>query len=139
MTWDDQAYVETFIKAAVDSGQPPSAVILSDPERTQWTETDYRLVKAYYLKQNMMSGSFPVWIDRSDRISFEVKSFISKSEAALERRQEQDNKNNAVSSHGKRYYAVPQTMDGGPMPTMQEYLEAEAEKKGDRRPGRPQG
>lgn len=138
MTWDDQSYIETFIKAAVDTGQPPCAMILSNPKITEWTEVDYRLVKAYYLKQNMMSGSFPVWIDRSDRVSFEVKTFISRSEAALERRQEQENaKSN--SGHGIRYYAVPQTMDGGPMPTMQEYLEAEAAKKGERRPGRPQG
>lgn len=115
-------------------------MILSDPTHAEYDEFDYKLVKAHFLKKNFMAGDYPVWIDRSDRVSFEVKSFISNSGAAVERKMEQDEKANGnKNKYGKRYYAVPVLKYGEDMPTMREYLEQEAAKRGHERPGPPRG
>jgi hypothetical protein len=95
---------------------------------------DYHLIKAYHLKQGFMQGAYPVWIDRSERVTFEVKSYVSKSAAAMERKEEQQ-ANSKNKDYGKRFYAVPVTKDGGPMPTYREWMEEEAAKKGNERPG----
>lgn len=116
---------------------PPTAVILSDPTHTDYTKWDYKLLKAYYLKQEFMSGNFPVWIDRSPRVEFEVKSFKSKSAAALERKQAAEAKKEGNTDYGRQFYAVPITIDGGPMPTLRDYLEEEAKNKGNKQPSGP--
>lgn len=92
-------------------------MILSDPTRKEWTKLDYRLAKAYSLRKTY--GDIPPWIDRSERVAWDVKTFTSRSAAAIEKKQEREKK--AVP--GRRYYAVPRTVDGGPLPTMQEYYE----------------
>ena len=117
LTWDDQSYVEQYLKFAVDIGHPPTAVILNDPTHTKWTALDYRLAKAYQLRQSY--GEVPPWIDRSDRVAWDAKTFISKSAAAIERKQDKQKK----PVPGMRYYAVPRTVDDGPMPTMREYFD----------------
>jgi hypothetical protein len=88
---------------------------------------DLRLAKAYELRQTY--GEIPPWIDRSDRVAFDVSVFTSNSAAALERRQERDSKGNS-KNFGRRYSLVPRTKDGGPMPTMQEWLEEQQRKQG---------
>lgn len=119
-----------MIKAAIESGLPPSAVILDDPTR-EWTALDTKLIKAYWIKQEY--GAVPPWIDQSDRVSFEVRSFISKSAAAMERKQEAEekaaSKRGGKRTFGKKYYTVPQTIDDGPMPTIQEWLEEKERKR----------
>lgn len=117
LTWDDQSYIEPYLKVAVEIGHPPSAVILNDPTRTKWTTLDYKLAKAYQLRQTY--GDIPPWIDRSERVAWDAKTFISKSAAAVERKQDKQKK----PVPGMRYYAVPRTTDGGPMPTMKEFFE----------------
>lgn len=121
LTWDDQSYIEPYLKVAVSIGHPPTAVILNDPDHKEWTALDYKLAKAYELRQSF--GDIPPWIDRSERVAFDVKTFVSKSAAAVERRQESDSNKKGAKNFGKRYYAVPRTVDEGPLPTMQEYLE----------------
>ena len=98
-------------------------MILGDSSIKEWTSLDYRLVKAYELRQTY--GTFPPWIDRSERVAFDAKTFVSKSAAAIERKQDSDSnrKGNAKSMFGKRYYAIPRTTDDGPMPTMAEFYE----------------
>lgn len=97
-------------------------MILSDPTCMTWTAIDYKLVKAHYLKGNMMSGNFPIWIDSSPRVEFEAKSLISKSEAAVQRAAKNDS-SKGEGTPGKRFYAIPHVMDGGKMPTMREYID----------------
>lgn len=98
-------------------------MILGDPSKVKWTSLDYKLAKAYELRQTY--GQYPPWIDRSDRVAFDVKTFTSKSSAAVERKQHSDDnrKGNSKPQFGRRYYAVPRTTDGGPMPTMLEFYE----------------
>jgi hypothetical protein len=126
----------------VDSKLPPIAVILNDPAHKEYTPLDFKLLKALKLKEQYMSGDFPVWIDRSDRVTFETKYFVSGSRAALERQQYQADKaaqnGKSTPSFGRMYYAVPRTKDGGDMPTMREWLEEQAEKRNSKVIGRPE-
>lgn len=110
----------------MDAGKPPTAVIFHDPSHTEWTAWDYKLIKAYHLHEQYMDGNFPIWIDRSDRVAFDVKRGISRSKAALDRAEERDAKKKAVP--GAFLYAVPRTIDGGPLPTMEEWVAQEKAK-----------
>jgi hypothetical protein len=129
LTWDDQSYIEPYLKVAVQIGHPPTAVILNDPSHTEWTSLDYKLAKAYELRQSY--GDIPPWIDRSERVAFDVKTFVSKSAAAVERKQDSDSKKKNLKAFGRRYYATPRTIDEGPLPTMQEYLEEQRRLNGE--------
>ena len=116
------------IKAAVSVNKPPLAVILGEPDR-DWTVWDLRLVTALVLHEEMTNGSgIPIYWDRSERVQFEVKSFTSKSKAALDRAEEKAAKGKN-KNHGKVFYAVPRTTDGGPLPTLEEFLEQERIKR----------
>ena len=90
---------------------------------------DYHLIKAYHMKQGFMDGNYPVWIDRSDRVVFEMQSYTSKSAAASERKQEQIEKS-GKNQYGVRWYPVPKVMDGGKMPTYLEWAEEQRNKSG---------
>jgi hypothetical protein len=82
----------------------------------------------------------PIWWDESDRVTFDAKARFSKSRAAIERAQEADGKKKA-KAYGKYYVAEPRVMDGGDMPTRDEWIEQEHIKRGnhkiDRRPDGP--
>lgn len=110
-------------------GLPPLAVIGEDPAHKDWTQWDYRLLKAYELYNDMKNNQgFPMYWDRSDRVRFDIESYTSKSKAALDRAEEQASKSKA-KNHGKILYAVPKTIDGGPLPTLEEFLEDQAVKR----------
>jgi hypothetical protein len=115
-----------MIKAAIQSGLPPTAVILDDPTR-EWSFMDTRLIKAFWIEDQY--GSFPPWIDQSDRVQFEVKSYTSRSAAAYERVEERESKSNKKKVYGRKYYAVPTVPDGGAMPTIEEWMEERARKQ----------
>lgn len=87
---------------------------------------DYKLIKAYHLHEQYMDGNFPIWIDRSDRVTFDVKRGISRSKAAMDRHETRNQ--NKKDAPGVFYYPVPRTMDGGPLPTMEEWVEQEKTK-----------
>ena len=110
---------------------PPLAVIFEDPEH-KWNKWDFRLVKALEIYDNMTNGTgIPIYWDRADRVRFEVGSYVSKSKAALDRAEENAKKGKA-KNYGKIFYAVPETVDGGPLPTLDEYLEEQATKRAER-------
>lgn len=119
-----------MLKAAVESGQPPTAVIFSDPKHTEWTVWDYRLLKASYILQDWYRDGIPVWWDESDRVSFDAKGRISKSRAAIERAQESSTKGNKKAVPGRYFIAEPKVIDGGDFPTRSEWLEEQSKKSG---------
>ena len=90
---------------------------------------DYRLIKAHYLLEDWYRDGIPIWWDESDRVTFDAKARTSKSRAAIERAQESDSKKKA-KQHGKYYTAEPRVMDGGEMPTREEWLDEQERKKG---------
>ena len=106
---------------------PPLGMINRDPD-AKWTKWDFKLVTGLELYDNLATGSgFPVYIDQSDRVRFELNSYVSKSKAVLDRAEENASKGTA-KNHGKVFYVTPETIDGGPLPTLEEYLEEKARK-----------
>jgi hypothetical protein len=90
---------------------------------------DYRLIKAHYLLQDWYRDGVPLWWDESDRVTFDAKARFSKSRAAIERAQEADGKKKS-KAYGKYYIVEPRVMDGGDMPTRDEWLEEQERKSG---------
>jgi hypothetical protein len=113
----------------VQSGQPPTAVLLSDPSHKEWTIWDYRLIKAYHISQDWYRDGIPVWWDESERVVFDAKARVSKSRAAVQRAEESANKKKTV--HGRYFVAEPKVADGGAWPTRDEWLIEQAKKSGD--------
>lgn len=115
------------IRAAVSISKPPLGVMFDDPAH-EWNVWDYRLVKALQIYDSMMQGNIPIYWDRSDRVRFEVGSYVSKSRAVLDRAEERarEGKN---KNYGKVLYAIPHTIDDGPLPTLEEWLREQEEKR----------
>lgn len=95
----------------------------------KWVEWDYKLFKAHYILEDWYRDGIPIWVDESDRVTFDAKARVSKSRAAIERAQEADGKKKS-KSHGRYFIAEPRVMDGGDMPTRDEWLEEQERKKG---------
>ena len=104
-------------------------MIFNDPSHEKWNEWDYLLFKAHYILEDWYRDGIPLWWDESDRVTFDAKARISKSRAAIERAQEADSKKKS-KSHGRYFIAEPRVMDGGEMPTRDEWLEEQERKKG---------
>ena len=118
---------------------PPVAVLLDDPDHREYTAMDFKLMKAFHIREDMMVGNVPIYWDQSDRVAFDVKTGISKSKAATERWERQQEKKNSgpnptKPTPGLFAYPVPKTIDGGPLPTLQEWIEEKAAKAGRDRP-----
>jgi hypothetical protein len=90
---------------------------------------DYRLIKAHYLLEDWYRDGIPIWWDESDRVTFDAKGRVSKSRAAIERAQEADGKKKS-KSYGKYYTADPRVIDGGELPTRDEWLREQEKKNG---------
>lgn len=125
--WDDHAWMVPRIKAALTAGLPPTATLLRDPSRKEYGVWDIKLVVALEIYEGLLVGSVPIYWDQSDRVTFDVKKRVSKSRKAIEAAQERDAKSKSAQ-HGVLYYAEPRVMDGGAMPTLEEW-HAEQERK----------
>jgi hypothetical protein len=121
--------VATLLKAAVHVGQPPTAVLFNDPKHKKWTAWDYKLLKAHFVLQDWYRDGIPIWVDESDRVTFDAKSRVSKSRAAIERAQEASAKKKKATP-GLYFIAEPHVMDGGDMPTRDEWLLEQQRKSG---------
>ena len=131
--WDDHAWVVPHLKAALDAKVPPSAILLGDPAHKEYDAWDLKLIAAYHVYRGLLNGSVPIYWDESDRVTFDAKTGVSKSQAAIDRKQDQDRKaaeKSPTSLYGKYYYAVPRVIDGGALPTLEEWLAEKAAKKG---------
>lgn len=104
-------------------------MILRDPGRKEYGRWDLLLASALHIHDGLLRGNIPIYWDESDRVAFDVHVGLSKSRAAIDRREERDQKSK-VDMKGKYYYAVPRVTDGGALPTMEEWLEERARKKG---------
>lgn len=109
------------IRAAVKAGKPPLMFILEDPTHTEWGKWDMRLAKAFELHEDLLVGGVPLYLDRSERVEFDLKSYTSKSRAVLDRAEDKA-RSGKKKNYGKVFYVVPRTTDGGPLPTLDEFL-----------------
>jgi len=116
------------LKAAVKSGQPPLAVIFNEPGHEKWDQWDYKLFKAHYILEDWYRDGIPIWWDESDRVTFDAKARVSKSRAATERAQEADSKKKNKTP-GRYFVVEPRLMDGEEMPTREEWLEEQKQKR----------
>jgi hypothetical protein len=80
--------------------------------------------------QDWYRDGIPVWWDESDRVTFDAKARVSKSRAAIERAQESSSGKNKKSTPGRYFVAEPRVMDGGEMPTREEWIEEQERKSG---------
>lgn len=103
-------------------------MIFNDPD-AEWTDWDFKLVKALVIYEDYKAGTgVPMYWDRSDRVRFEVGSYTSRSKAALDRKEEQASKQK-TPNYGKIFYPIPVTVDGGPLPTLQDFLDEQEHKR----------
>ena len=79
--------------------------------------------------QDWYRDGIPIWWDESDRVTFDAKSRVSKSRAAIERAQDSAGKNKKPIP-GRYFLAEPRVMDGGDLPTREEWLAEQAKKNG---------
>lgn len=121
--------MSTLIKASIEIGHPPIAVIFNDPSHKDWGVWDYKLIKAYFILQDWYRDGIPIWWDESERVTFDAKPRTSKSRAAIERAQDAASKKKKPAS-GLYFVAEPRVMDGGDMPTKAEWLEEQARLSG---------
>lgn len=98
--------------------------VVSEPT---WTEWDYALASACQTIEDFTDNETGhlVWVEQSDRVAFDATRFIKKSEAAKERK---TSGKNYKAQPGERWRTKPIVMDGGPMPTLREWLEAQSDK-----------
>lgn len=82
--------------------------------------------------QDWYRDGIPIWWDESERVTFDVKGRVSKSRAAIERAQQKDSKKKNPTP-GLYYTAKPRTIDGGPLPDRDEWLEEQKAKEGNQR------
>lgn len=85
------------------------------------------MIKAHYILQDWYRDGLPIWWDESERVTFDAKARTSKSRAAIERAQEADGKKKK-KSYGKYFIAEPRVMDGGDLPTREEWLNEQESK-----------
>jgi hypothetical protein len=89
---------------------------------------DYRLFKAYYILQDWYRDGVPIWWDESDRVTFDAVGRVSKSRAAIERAQDASTANGKKAVPGRYFIAEPRVMDGGELPTREEWLDEQSKK-----------
>lgn len=123
LIWDDHSWLIPRIKAAVSAGLPPLRVIFEDPDRAEWTVWDTRLVTALNIYDSMTNDlGVPYHWDKSDRVVFDTEVITSRSRAAYQKREKKLAESKS-DNFGKSIIVVPRSVDGGPMPTLQEYSE----------------
>lgn len=71
----------------------------------------------------------PVWVDESDRVTFDAKARVSKSRAAIDRANDAATANGKKAVPGRYFVAEPRVIDGGDMPTMMEWVEEQKRKQ----------
>lgn len=79
--------------------------------------------------QDWYRDGIPIWWDESDRVTFDAKGYISKSRAAIQRAEESAGKNKKPTP-GRYFIAEPRVMDGGDLPTREEWLVERAKRAG---------
>ena len=115
--------MKPIIRAAVESGLPPLALLLNDPKR-EHSRWDMKLIKAYYFEQSYQIEGFPIWVEESPNVTFVARSKVIRSQAVVERAQEAEGKKKNAT-HGKRFYAEPVITSGGTWPRRKDWQDRE--------------
>jgi hypothetical protein len=126
---EEESWMRLRVEAATANGKPPVQFILGDPKWKRWSKWDIAIANAYHMLAHYEVNGYPVWIDSSPRVSFETKERKSRSQEQLDIWQNKERKRlekkGAKPKFGVSPYVVPRTLDGGPLPTKQEWVEAQ--------------
>lgn len=126
--------MEQPIEAARAFGKPPCQFILEDPGWKEWTKWDLRIANAYEIAKSAEVNGWPAHIDQSPRVEFKVKPRLSRSQAALDKYQYEERKRmekkGAKPKFGIIPVAMPVTIDGGPLPTREEWIKSQQQEVG---------
>jgi len=127
---DENRHFDTHIVAAIEARLPPKMLILNDPSHTSYDIWDLKLIKAHTFLSRMMDGNYPIYWTESKRVDWTVERKISRPDAAMDRAQQAEAKKienggkGAKPEPGLRFLLKPRVLDGGPMPTLDEYLKS---------------
>jgi len=108
------------IQAAIESGRPPLELLMDEPNRER-TRLDGILIKAYYLQQAYEVDGYPIWVEDSPSVTFEAKSRVIRSLAAVETAQAAESKKKNPRP-GRRFHAEAKLVPGASWPTRAEWL-----------------
>lgn len=95
-----------------------------------WLDIDYALATARQIIEDYTDNETGhlVFVEQSDRVTFDAQRYTKKSVAAVERRTKGSKNKPYEAQPGERWRTIPRVMDGGEMPTLAEWL-AEQERK----------
>jgi hypothetical protein len=130
LTWDRCKPFLSYIRAAVRANLPPKQVIFNNPAHKEYDFWDLRLLKAYYLTEDFTRDGIPLWWDESDDVFFEVEKRVSRSKAAVQRAEKGETGKDREPPLGRYYVPVPKTRGGAPLPSLDDWQEELARKKG---------
>lgn len=91
---------------------------------------DYALATALQVVEDYTDNETGhlIFVEQSDRVTFDAKKYTKKSIAAVERKTKGSKKRPYEAGPGERWRTIPRVMNGGEMPTLAEWL-AEQERK----------
>jgi hypothetical protein len=97
-----------------------------------WLDVDYALATAMQVVEDYTDNETGhlVFVEQSDRVTFDASKYTKKSIAAVERRTKGSAKKPYEASPGERWRTIPRVMDGGVLPTLFEWLAEQDRKKG---------
>lgn len=134
MTWAECKPYLSFIRAAVAAHLPPKQVIFNDPSHKEYDFWDLRLLKAYFFTQDFFREGVPIWWDESDEVMFDAVPRISRSRAAVQRAEQNENAGDKSSPPGRYFVPEPKPRMGGqPLPTFADWLKERERKSGSKK------
>jgi hypothetical protein len=114
------------IKSALALGLRPSAHILAlKKPLSGWSEWDHKLAVAFSQLEAEICEKCgnPIWICRTtdDRVQFTVEKYRCFADAELEKKRNKRTKEKRELKPGEYEYTRAETIDGGPLPSREDY------------------
>ncbi|AXC36277.1 tail assembly chaperone [Microbacterium phage Fork] len=122
LTLDSHSWMKPLIRAAIDSGRPPLELILDEPDRKR-SKWDGILIKALYLQEAYEVEGYPIWVEDSPSVRFELRHRDIRSLSVVEAAQAAESKKDNPT-RGRKFYSVPKLLPGHKWPTRKAWLES---------------
>lgn len=129
---DDHRHLVDYIEAAARFNKPPFQLMFGEEEWPLWTKYDSLISVAYERYQRYQtSDGHPIFWDQSQRVKASVKTYKSKAKAAMDEWDDTQSKKleamrktnpHAHLERGIVPYVIFEAIDGGPMPTLEEWV-----------------
>ena len=121
------------------AGIRPSAMIFHEQPTDPWTPYDFMLLEAYQILQDETCNQCgnPIWVCRSEdpNVTFKIRNSVcfadrefKKWEKSKQKQAERLKKGAWEPEPGEEWYPVAVTVDGGPLPSRNDYLRSLADR-----------